>query len=519
MKKKLFALLLVVALITFPLSGCWLNSPSGDNALTLSWDFNVKMPVFEKVAEEYKKLNPGVEIVLDQKDGSTYTNWLSNQLSMGEPTADIVIAMGVNNFFNQGKFVDLTQYLNKPNPYADNQVWKTLMDPTAYEETPGATNGQVYTLNTEQVITAWYYNKDMFDEFKVVEQVGKEPTEWNWDDFVKACEIIDANGKVPLAVPGDYSGFWSYQMGWMYRVYTDQYFRDMEPEILAVPGDWNYDEELQTSWFFDPEDKFNDAEEGCIFNEQRLQNMIMNDEIGPNTEKYKDMIRNISRVVPKYVPAGFTSLKPDQAAKEFIQGNAAIMIEQLSFYAGLERTFADNDTGGFEVGVFRYPPMTGELVGVDYTRDTGGARGSYAIISKNREKTQLAVDFLMYFFSPVGQTVYLNAMAEENIAPSGVPLIHGVEMPEQWQGKYDFEYPGSADGNKLGSFSRGYMDYAESVRDYVESSQKYFGGNLTLDEYVIELQENCKRYIPYYLRSIGYRIDAWETPALNPIAS
>lgn len=87
---------------------------------------------------------------------------------------------------------------------------------------------------------------------------GKMPEDWNWDDLIKACGYIKEKGKIPVALGGDYSCFWAWQGGWLYRVYTDQYFRDMEELAVAQPGDYCYDEELQASWTFDKEDKNND---------------------------------------------------------------------------------------------------------------------------------------------------------------------------------------------------------------------------------------------------------------------
>lgn len=107
-------------------------------------------------------------------------------------------------------------------------------------------------------------------------------------------------------------------------------------------------------------------------------------------------------------------------------------------------------------------------------------------------------------------------MARENIAPQGISLVYNVEMPEKWVGKYDVEFQGSADSNPLAGFSRGFMDEAEGVRQYVELSQQYYGSGGDLVAYCNALQENCVTSVPYWLRSMQYRTDATDNPALDP---
>lgn len=520
--KKGLAILIGLAIALTSLFGCTDGSGSA-NTLSLAWDFNVRMPVWQKVVAAYNEYRPEVRITLDQKDGQTYNSWLGNQLTSSKPDADIVINNGVTQFFASGKFVDFSQYLTRGNPYADDAVWSDLLEASAYQ--PYSSDNKVVSLHNESVVTAWFYNRDLFEELGVVEAMGgKEPEDWNWDDLIEACALIKEKGKIPVALGGDYSCFWAWQGGWLYRVYTDQYFRDMEEIAVAKPGDYCYDEELQSTWKFDLTDKNNDNTRNFIPNQVRVAKLVKDGEIGPSHAKYKDMVKNLSRLIPAYVPNGFTALSNTDAANKFILGEAAIYIDQLNFYAGLERTFKDNGAEPFDVGVFRYPPMTaqteGVTVGVDYTRDPGGASGNFGIIYKNKEQADLAVDFLMYFFSPEGQSVYLSAMAEEDVAPNGVPLVKGTSIPDVWKGKYDMEFPGKADSNPLGAFSNGFMEVQESVREFVEQSQSYYNGKLTLDEYCDNLQQKaCVNYINTWLRSMGYRANALDNPALNPAAN
>jgi len=515
---KVISFILCLLLTCSFMFGC--GNTTTEKTITLAWGFGVKEPVWEKVVSEYKKLNPDVTIKMDGKDGQTYNSWLANQL-ISKTDADIVINNGVSQFYAQNKFVDFSQYINKGNPYADDEVWSEVLESSAYQ--PYSGSSEIVYLNNSSVVTAWFYNKDTFDDLGVIEHMGgKQPQNWNWDDLVTACQYIKGKGKIPLGLAGDYSSFWAWQGGWLYRVYLDQYFRDMENLTVAQPGDYCYDLELQSTWTFNKNDKDNDNNTNFIPNFLRVVNSIKDKTYGPTHPKYKDMIKNFSRIIPEYVPDGFTAMSNEEAARKFILGDVAIYIDLLSFYAGIERTFSDNDAEPFEVGVFQYPPMTSQAqgveVGVDYTRDPGGSGGYYGIIYKNKEQAQLAVDFLMYFFSPQGQNVYLNALAEENIAPEGVSLIKGVTIPEKWKGKYDLQFPGKSDSNPIsGSMATGFMGIQESIREFVEQSQSYYKGEINLDTYCNNLyQKMCMDNVNAWLKNSGYRKDALDNPAVNP---
>lgn len=475
--------------------------------VTLSWSFGAYKPLWEAIARSYMEKNPGVTVVLDEKEGRTYVDWLGTQLAGGNPTADIVISNEVVQYYAEKKFVDYSEYIVKPNPYAGGQKWKDIIDRSAYAA--NGPNGEIYTINTDSVVTAFFYNKDIFNK------VGVEAPK-DWDELVEVCKKLNDAGYIPISTAGDASAFWAWQMGWLFRVYTDQYFRDMEPLAAAQPGDYNYDEELQANWKFDPKDKANDAEPGYVQNKLRLAKMIVDGEVGPSHERFKEMMTNFKKIFPDYVEEGFFGTDNTKAVQYFIQGQAAMWIDIANFAAGFDRIMKDNQTEKFELGSFNYPPMKGK-VAVDYTRTVGGAHGFFSVINKSKEQNDLNVDFIMYLVSPEGQAVKFNAMEQNNIAPSGPPLVKGVEMPEKWRGIFEqLGFPGLADGNPFSGFSRGFMDEPRSVRAFQDNSQKFFKGEMSVDEYCAAMQKACQDAVPRWLKIQKFRPDAIDDPSKDP---
>lgn len=477
--------------------------------ITLSWDFNVKKDVWQAIADEYTRINPEVEIVIDQKDGSSYATWLSNQLSSADPTPDIVINNEVKQFMADKKFVDYSQYLGKKNPYAGNQVWKEMLDEMAYQA--NGSNQEIYSLNTDSVMTTWFYNKDIFAKYNL------DPPK-TWDELITISKTLKSNGIIPLAIAGDAMSFWAWQMGWIFRVYTDQYFRDYEDKVIAQPGDYNYDKELQSDWKFDKNDKLNDNQKGYIVNLIRFAKMVNDGETGPNTDKFKDMVVNLKKFFPEYVPSGFIGTDNTTAVQYFIKGEAAMWIDLASFGAGFERTMSDAGTNKFNLGVFNYPAMTGDKAGVNYARTTGGASGYFGVVAKSKEQNDLVMDFMMFTASPEGQKVYFRKMEELNIAPTGPSLIKGVKMPEKWASTFEqLGVPGLADSNPYAAFSRGFMDTPKSVRDFQDNSQLLFDNKMTVEEYCIQMQASCVTNIKTWLKIKGFRPDALDDPKADPL--
>ena len=474
--------------------------------LTISMPFAEQKPVWEDLAAAYMSKNPGVTIVIDDKDSSTYATWLGTQLAGEDITADIVLNNTAIAYYAMGKFVDYSSYLNKGNPYADGATWKDILEPQAYSF---KTADGIFTINSDFTQVLWMYNKDIF-----AEAGATVPT--NWDELVAACEQIKTAGYTPLALAGDANSL-TMQLGWLMWIYTDQYFRDLEPLAVTVEGDYNYDADKMSAWIFDSTNPLNDSADNVDFNAIRVLQMLSNGEVGADTDKYREMMTNFAKIIPDYVPDGFFGTDVLTAKNLFLQGKAAIYIATVDFAASFDGLMADS-AEPFELGYFSSPPMTGDNVGVDYTRAVGGQVGFIGVTNKTTEQNDLAMDFMMYYLSPEGQSVRYESMVENAMAPQGASLVKGSQMPDTWQDIFStLDVSGAAPTlNPYIVFSEGLSIDQESVRVFQDNLQQYLQGQITVDSFSATMQQALVEAIPRYLALLGFREDAISDPSVNP---
>lgn len=480
-----------------------------EGTITISIPMASTLPIWEELAKVYKEKNPKVEVVLDDKEsGSAYTDWLGNQLAGGETAADIVLVNTVAQYYSEGKFVDYAEYLTQENPYM-GKIWMDGLDPASYRS--NGPNQEIFALNIDSVQVIWFYNKDIFNE------VGVEPPK-DWDELIEICAKFKEAGYTPLALAGDAQSFWEMTTGWLFRMYHDQYWRDMEPEVALREGDYNYDPERDGTWEFDITDIANDTPEKIKFNGLRIAKMIQDGEVGPDSDRYREMYENFAKLIPEYVPKGFFGMSVDEANQLFIQGEAAMKVDIAAFAANFDKTMEDAPTK-FELGYFWSPPMKGEYVAVDYARSLGGPNGFIGVVNKSKEQNDLSMDFMMFYASPEGQSIRYRMMEELEQAPAGPSLVHDVTMPEKWESVFGgMGYMGECDNNPFGCFARGFNDEQQSVREWVDNAQQYFNGEIDVEEFSKRMQKVMQDAIPRWLEINNYRPDALDDPSKDPSA-
>ncbi len=510
-KRRTLSLALAVLMLVPMLSvGSFASAETASalsGTITISLPMELSKPVWDALAADYMARNPGVTVVVDNKEATTYAEWLGTQLAGGDMTADIVINNTALAYFALGKFADYSLYLNRPNPYMTGETWMNGLEPEAYSF--NIFNG-IFTICTDSTQVVWFYNKDIFAK------AGVEPPQ-TWDELVEGCQKIKAAGYTPLALAGDANSI-NAHMGWLQWIYIDQYFRDMEPLALVMEGDYNYDPELMSAWTFDPSDRYNDSAAVVAFNSIRVLRLLLDGEIGPDTDKYKDMFQNFAKVIPEYVEDGFFGTDTLTAQNLFLQGKAAIFLNTTSFAGSFDKLMeAASATDTFELGFFKSPPMTGDLVGVDYTREIGGQVGFVGVISKDKAQNDLNMDFMMYYLSPDGQAVRYQAMLENGLAPEGTSLVKNAVMPDKWRElfaalKYDGAHPAS---DPFFVFSVG-LD-AECTREFQDYAQQYLQGDITVEEFTSLYQASLQASVPRYLTMMGMNSNATDDPSKSPL--
>lgn len=468
------------------------------------------VPIYQKIGQAYMKLNPKVNIFVEAKDSAAYGDWLTSEMAGGKPTADIIAMNYGSMFIPEGKYVDYNQYLKQGNPYADNKIWMDCFEPGAYK--PSGPNKEIYDICTDSVQILWFYNKDIFNK------AGVQPPE-NWDQLVEACKKIKEAGYTPLAWGGDVQSLWVLTVGWLFRVYIDQYWKDIIPLVAVKEGDYNYDPDKHGKWTFDPQDINNDANSVYDYNIIRLAKMITDGEVGPDSDRFREMYENFAKVIPEYVPEGFFGLSAAGARDLFFSQKAAMWVDGADLALRIDKLMEKYpEDQRFELGYFWHPPMTGDLVSVDYTRALGGPQGFHGVVKKSKEQADLTMDFLMYFASPQGQQIKVNAYKELGRGIPGPLLVKNVELPEDWAKVFgNIGYKGECDLNPAQVFGRGFIDEQQSVREWIALLQKYFKGDMDVKEYSKKLQKVVTDAIPRWLKKQNYRDNALEDPSADPV--
>lgn len=509
------------------------KTPSGSEpGKQLSGSITIAIPmtseeisVLESVAQEYRKINPRVTINIDGSGASgTYNDWLNSILAnndMTTVTADIVRNNKASQYFGSNKFVDISQYLSKKNPYADNSPWRDGFESIAL--TPNGSRGELYSLNFKSTQVSLFYNKSIFAEANInADEIV------TWSDFKNALQKIEntypSGDVIPLAIDGSSSSFWAGQMSWLFRVYTDQYFRSVANDVHTQPGDWNYDEFFDGDWEYKPhptdydsslseEERnnlawFNDNAQTYTKNELRLLQGIMKSNYGPNTDKFKNMLANFKDVFPRYCGESFSSDK----SSYFWNGKAAITLDETSLLVLWKNKKEIAPDTMFDVGYFSFPIMECHpdypegAPDMDYTRSIGGPHGYYGVINKTTKQNDLVMDFLMFWASKKGQDIEMQAMEELGIAIKGKPYIKDVVIPESINLSSGMYLKGIADDNPAVLFARGLGDEPLSTRDFQSLTERLFViQNLSIDKYATDMQNSLINNMSKYLKIRGYR--------------
>lgn len=560
MKKKVISLtiagvLLIGIILTVVL--LLVNKPGEDDGIkrgtiTLSLSIGDKeKEALQAVIDAYNEINPLVNVTIESKDYDAYREWLSKEMGgdTGSIKADIVQNNTVSEYYMDEKFVDFSSYLSLENPYAPNgEIWYETMDTAAYRA--NGPKKQIFSMSFDFAQMMFFFNEDIFRQCGLVDEETDEVlTPKTWDELVEFCEIIAATknpetGKnyVPLTLPGDAESFWNLTMGWLLRIYVDQYFRDIAKTVHAVDGDYFYDPDIDADWQYGPTQEYweeqgldeeeafraaiyNDAPENYTYNPIILLDLLKNGDdegnkvVGPASPRYQDMLKNFLRIIPKYCQEGFLSHNYGAAQVPFFAGDAAITFAATDFF----KYYYQNESE-INMGTFYAPPMTwqgteGGEPSVNVTRALGGPQGFYGVINKNQAQTELVMDFMMFWVSKQGQEASFAKLKDLDWYLSGTPLIHDLDVPEEINPSNDIKFMGECDLNPINLIARGLEGEALSVRDFQVYMHQLFAVNsapITTVRFGELMEASLINHLPDYLAMKGYRQDCLDDPMANP---
>lgn len=477
------------------------TTSAGDNTITVSATNDPGMQAaWTALADAYMEQHPDVNVVVDLKASDNYDQWVQTAFTSEDPAADIV-NINYAGDVKTGKSINFAEYVDNDSPYSDG-TWGEQFDVSKQAINMADNSFDALSVNTVQVI--WLYNADIFEE------VGVEaPT--TWDELIDVCEKIQAAGYQPIAMDGDYTSFYSQTMGWLAQIYADQTNRSDVEVVRAQEGDYCYDPDIDGTWSYDPTDPYNDDSDHVTQNVVRAFAAIKDGTRRGDTEGMKTVWTNFAKVFPQYVGGdAFFGTNFNGAKTLFYQGKAAMMVNIASGIVEfnndmktLEAGEAVNDNEGnaienvqqFTLGTFNMPSMEGEGIEAE-ARTIEVATGFLGCISKSQEHDDLVVDFLMYYSSAEGQSVFINAGLEDEYVPNGQSLVYGVTYPDEIQSAFDaLELIGNVQKDFNNQLARGIGESADNFREFYEYSYEYLTGEIDVDTWAEKHEENIMSHV------------------------
>jgi multiple sugar transport system substrate-binding protein len=207
----------------------------------LRWDQERLRKVAEPVKEEYEKLHPNIDIVIENI-GSGNEYWTKLQTMAAAGVAPDVVYPATHNGYalaSKGQLLDLTPFIKKDKISLDAYN-EQVMD--LYK-----IGNKVFGLPLDSAALVVFYNKDMFDAAGV--PYPKEG--WTWDDFLatskKLVKDTNGDGRIDQYAFHQFYSYWPVVV-WAYsghnifndpRVPTKLRLNDAKSiQALQVMADW-----------------------------------------------------------------------------------------------------------------------------------------------------------------------------------------------------------------------------------------------------------------------------------------
>lgn len=460
------------------------------------------------IGEAYTAMHPNVKVVVDLKPDDSYADWVKAMFQNytdenTTPEADIVFG-NLAGSDRIDKTINYYDYAYDEDPYYDGE-WNEAI--AFGMQGVDQITGKWDCISITGVQVLWFYNADIFAEVGVV-----PPT--TWDEFVDVCEKLDAAGYQALAVPGTFMSFWANQIGWLAQIYADQTTRSNIEIVRAQEGDFCYDEDIDGQFVYDPTDPHNDDNDRVHNNQVRFYKAFLVDgTIRADSEGMKTVWTNFAKIFPKYAGAeNFYGTDSDGDKTLFYQGKAAIWLDGSWFFGDYLNTMNSIDAGEavtigsdenaveleglkkFTLGTFAMPSMEGEGIEAP-ARTIEVATGFLSAVKKDADHNDMVVDFLQYYTSPEGYSIYMNALIDADGVIDGIPLVKDVALEGELAEMFaNIQYIGNVQKGFGQALARGIGDNQEALRAWYGYSMDFLDGKITVDEWAEKHQENQMHY-------------------------
>ena len=423
-----------------------------------------ELPGWEYVYDAYETMYPNVTIKnTEYASGQSLKEALLLQMNSGSETVGLMQGNYVQDALKSYGYNFQGGFVESVNPYASPAGEEVLVGDLLNEYT-------FDNLRAER-ITFQNTNTCFFVNTTALAEVGLKVEDLKtWDDIIDACAKLKQAGYTsPFGIGGSNDSVSTKDFKWMYRIYLDQYYRDLIDDIQVQEGDWNYNKNTADGFEFNFVKNNYEHDPYYAVNSMRAYNMLLNEQadnpyyVGANSAKFNCFMTNLCKIGP-YLSAGFAGNGIAEVQQSFLRGtknDSVFMVNYIGFGVALEN-YKNSGNVKFDWACFDYLPMVchcnvacndanGEHVcnHVDdaatedactlhvhttSTRDEGGVGGFIGLYTegKTSEEIELYLDFIRFFMSPYGQSLFYKGLEKNSGWPKAVSVIDGAVMPASW---------------------------------------------------------------------------------------
>ena len=471
------------------------NIQQRSGTVNVCLDFEGTAPGWKAVANEYMRLqsNQVTVNIDDTLSGKQYADKLNSELNNPSTTSWDICEGNLGYGKTRTACINLFDKFKQKNYYCGaNKKWNEVVDEIAYKSSSSDTSGETFIVNSENMQSCWFINDVAFQ--KAVEkgyktESGLEAYPETWNDLINLCKYMKEAGYTnPLGISLESISVESLQFTWLLRIYGDYYYRQFYSYIQKSS-------EEEPEWEgYDPTDTEPETRDGynaqpakylnILFNENVSSQCSLVDWAGFQSDLYKDFVGNLAKM-NGYLMQNSESTALSTARDNFRMQNSGKSSPQILLdYEGFGLKFKKNETESFKLGMFDYPTMKSDYVDGDtITRDIGGNGGFISIINHvgETEHNNLTTDFVEFFLSPYGQTIYYKGLAANDVNPKGLTTVNNdlVGISDEWKNYFTeceeagVKFNGLVDPNPFISFGVRYCNgYPKTQAIIVSNWQK-----------------------------------------------
>lgn len=431
--------------------------------ITVALVFEGKEVGWQAVAKEYQRLHNNSVIVNinNNTDAATYPDKVKSvlQTSTGSPEWNIIQGNLLGGLDKTAYTVSFAKDRYESNPYAGSKNWNTVLASDAFA------SDNNYILNSENLQTAWFINTVALDAaskqgYTKVDSNGKPANPETWDELISLCAAMQKAGySKPLGLSLDSASIATTQFSWLLRVYGDYYYRNEYDNAAEDYGTYHIDLTAPQ-----PENDY-------TYSVTRLFNIILDagsdKYAGAMSPKFAEFIEQFKKLTPYITTNAYNKSFKDirnafaTQSPENTKDAPQIMMDYVG--SGLGLTNSDHFISDF----FDNPKMISEgnyIKENTLLRDVGGNGGYLSVARHKTDENQdkISMDFLKFFMSPYGQSIYYHVLAKTSLYPQGITLVKNdyVIIPDAWKTYFQSSkvaFSGQSDRNPFITYLIRYM--------------------------------------------------------------